>query len=139
MKKLALHPCKWFKLEGEQMEKGGVQINKWFKLALHPCKRFFYILDSPPLTCDMYMWLGRENSHFPFSPYTKSRPKRLRYKFWKPLTPTIGTTSIIQSKIHNLSNYALGKLVMKLLNLGFKFIPPCPHLLTNPFSKNIKT
>ena len=72
------------------------------------------------------MWLGKENSHFPFSPYTKSRPKRLRYKFWKPLTPTIDTTSILQSKIHNLSSYTLSKLEMKLLNLGLKFIPPCP-------------
>ena len=37
-------------------------INNHFKHALHPCNSLFYTLDRPPLTCDMYTWLGRANS-----------------------------------------------------------------------------
>ena len=90
------------------------------------------------------MWLGRTNSHFPFSPYTKSHTKKSntkkpRTKFWTPLL----RKPVINSRIHNHSDYTLSKHETQLLNLGLKHIlpssPPPPLILLKEFDSLSRT
>ena len=90
------------------------------------------------------MWLGRTNSRFPFSPYTKSHTKKSntkkpRTKFWTPLLKK----PVISSRIHNHSDYTLSKHETQLLNLGLKHIlpssPPPPLILLKEFDSLSRT
>ena len=85
----------------------------------------WYFVNGNSTPLDSSNWLGNMSHRIPFRPHTKkTRKKKLRYKFWKPLTTPFSPPH--SSKIHNLSTHTLSKSEIKLLNLGLKFIPPSP-------------
>lgn len=77
------------------------------------------------------MWFGGKQKLFPFLPHPRSRNKKPRTDFWKPLT----STQAIHSKIHNLSKHSLTRNETRLLNLGLKYIPPSPPPTPNNILK----